>query len=318
LLNARILVLQELSTALSAMSKIFIIGSGAVGLALAACLQSEGKDVTLLRGRSNNGPRSQKKIRLVLRDTELVVEMELNPIESFDEFDGIIVVTTKSYGNKSISDLLKNKTKTSPIVLLQNGLGVERPFLDNDFGEIYRCVLFVTSQIEDDRVRFRPVSSSLIGKVKGDSNNLVEIVSQLSSPVFPFSVDENIQTTIWKKAIINSAFNSICPLLEVDNGIFHRDEQVLQIAQRLIRECVLVANRSGIGLTVKEVEEKLLQVSRSSDGQLISTLQDINNGRQTEIATLNLEIARMASDMGLADRVTETKLLGEMVLLKSR
>lgn len=301
------------------MGKIYIIGSGAVGLALAACLKAEGKDVILLRGRANHGVRSLKKIQLVLEDTEQEVELELNRIEDFKWLDGIVVVTTKSYGNKSISDQLKNKTGSSPIVLLQNGLGIENAFIANNFPDIYRCVLFVTSQmIGEDRVKFKPVSSSLIGTIKGDPGKLDQIVRLLSSNIFPFSADPNIQKTIWKKAIMNSAFNSICPLLEVDNGIFHRDKQVLLIAQRLIKECVFVANQSGISLTVEEVEEKLLQVSRSSDGQLISTLQDINNGRETEIDTLNLEIARIAEGLGLAEKVTETRLLGEMVLLKSQ
>lgn len=301
------------------MNKIYIIGSGAVGLALAACLKAEGKDVILLRGRSNQGERSLKKIQLVLEDAEREVELELNRMEDFKSLDGIIVVTTKSYGNKSISDQLKSKVGSSPIVLLQNGLGIEDAFIANHFPAIYRCVLFVTSQMMgEDRVKFRPVSSSLFGTIHGDPDKLDQIVGMLSTKIFPFSADPNIQTTIWKKAIINSAFNSICPLLEADNGIFHRDKHVLLIAQRLMKECVLVANQSGISLTIEEVEEKLLQVSRSSDGQLISTLQDINKGRPTEIETLNLEIARIAEGLGLAEKVTETRLLGEMVLLKSQ
>lgn len=301
------------------MRKIYIIGSGAVGLALAACLKAEGKEVCLLRGRSNQEARSLKKIQLVLADAEVEVEMELNRIEDFKSLDGIVVVTTKSYGNKTISDQLKNKTGSSPIVLLQNGLGIENAFVTNNFPEIYRCVLFVTSQIiAEDRVKFKPVSSSLIGTIKSNASKLDEIVGLLSSKIFPFTAEPNIQTAIWKKAIINSAFNSICPLLEVDNGIFHRDRRVLHIAERLIGECVIVANQSGISLTVEEVEEKLLQVSRSSDGQLISTLQDINNGRETEIETLNLEIARIAEGLGLAEKIMETRLLGEMILLKSQ
>lgn len=59
----------------------------------------------------------------------------------------------------------------------------------------------------------------------------------------------------------------------------------------------------------------LLLISRSSDGNFISTLQDIRSRRPTEIATLNLGIAGMAST---EDLVIQTNLLGRLILLKSQ
>ena len=213
---------------------------------------------------------------------------------------------------------LKEKVKDSPLVILQNGLGVEQPFINTHFPEIYRCVLFVTSQtIGENMLRFKPVSISPIGIIEGNAVNLNLIVEQLNSPEFTFKAEHNIQTIIWKKAIVNCVFNSICPLLETDNGIFHRNENVLTIAKRVIEECIAISSAKGIELHAKEVVESLLLISKSSDGQLISTLQDIRNKRQTEIDTLNFEIVRIAHTLGKEDRVKETKLLGELVKLKS-
>ncbi len=64
--------------------------------------------------------------------------------------------------------------------------------------------------------------------------------------------------------------------------------------------------------------EQLLQISRSSDGQLISTLQDIRNGRETEIEFLNLEMARMAAAQHPRIDLPRTELLGKMTLAKAR
>ncbi len=66
------------------------------------------------------------------------------------------------------------------------------------------------------------------------------------------------------------------------------------------------------------MEESLLQISRSSDGQLISTYQDILNKRETEIGTLNLEIAAIAKKWNKQNDIRETCLLGELTLLKSK
>jgi 2-dehydropantoate 2-reductase len=251
-------------------------------------------------------------------NTELEAEIEVSTISNFRELDGIIVLANKSYGNENISRALTGKVNHSPIVIMQNGLGVEQVFVDNDFPEIYRCVLFVTSQtISANKIRFKPVAVSPIGTLKSDKTNLHGIVEQLNGRDFPFKAETDIQRVIWKKAIINSVFNSICPLLEMDNGVFHREEGVLEIAKRVIEECTAIANGNGISLPADEVVESLLLISKTSDGQLISTLQDIKNKRKTEIETLNFEIVNIAKKLNKEDLVKETRLLGELTKWKS-
>jgi 2-dehydropantoate 2-reductase len=298
---------------------IYIIGAGAIGKALAVSLKVAHKNVVLLRGSVDNEPRRDEKLSVELHDkTELEAEIEVSTLSNIPALEGLVVLTNKSYGNDSIAQALKGKTAHSPIVILQNGLGVEQAFIDHDFPGIYRCVLFATSQVTaPNRIRFKPVAVSPVGIVKGNKNDLETVVEQLNSPVFQFKAEPDIQATIWKKAIINSVFNSVCPLLETDNGIFHRDASVLGIAKRVIQECVAVAQESGIHLNAGEVEEGLLLISKSSEEQLISTLQDIRNKRKTEIETLNFAIVAVAKRLGKADMVMQTKLLGELTKLKS-
>jgi 2-dehydropantoate 2-reductase len=139
----------------------------------------------------------------------------------------------------------------------------------------------------------------------------------LATPHFRFRAEENIQTIIWKKAINNSVFNSVCSLLNVDNGIFYRNAQALEIARTVIAECIPIAGEAGVLLEPDDVIANLLAISKASDGQLISTLQDINHKRPTEIDTLNFAIVRIAETFGKAHLVERTKLLGEMVRLRS-
>jgi 2-dehydropantoate 2-reductase len=299
--------------------KIFIIGAGAIGKTLAVALKLSDKDVVLVRGSVDDGSRSVEKIEVVTNDgAKLEAEIEVGTFSRFSALNGIIVLTNKSFGNDNLARTLEAKAKNSPLVILQNGLGVERPFTDHDFPEVYRCVLFVTSQmISTNQIGFKPVTISPIGIIKGSKANLQSVVEHLNSPVFPFKAETDIQTVIWTKAIINSVFNSICPLLEIDNGIFHREAQAVDIAKRVIAECAAIAKENGIDLEADEVIERLLLISKSSDGQLISTLQDINNKRPTEIETLNFEIVNTARILNRENAVVETKLLGELTRLKS-
>ena len=302
-----------------AFGKIFIVGAGAIGKTLAVLLKCEGHDVVLLRASRDDEKLHTETIQLVRNDLTITeAELRIESLSGIEHLDGLIVLTSKAFGNERLATLLKEKTNDSPVVILQNGLGVEAPFIDNGFDHVYRCVLFVTSQHNTSgQVVFKPVATCPIGIVRGDLNTLRCIVDTLDTPEFSFSVSENIDVIIWKKAIANCVFNSVCPLLETDNGIFHRSELALSIARDIIEECVPIANAKGISLTSDQIIESLLSISKASHGQFISTLQDIRKGTETEIRSLNYEVARIADLLGKTDSVRRTRLLGELTYLKS-
>jgi 2-dehydropantoate 2-reductase len=200
---------------------------------------------------------------------------------------------------------------------MQNGVGVERPFLDAGFTAVFRCVLYVTSQPTSEfQFSFRPITTSPIGIIKGREADVTACVERLNTDGFPFRAEANIQKEIWKKAIINSVFNSICPLLDVDNGVFVRDEETANLARQLVKECITLTDWLNVGLSESEVMQQIMRISTGSK-QLISTLQDIRNGRQTEIESLNLEIARLAASQQPPLYLPRTELLGKMILAKS-
>jgi len=304
---------------MAVVEKIYILGCGAIGLTLAAHLTNEGRNVVAVRTSKNDV--TTGKINVTVRGvkTELNVSVETVSLSRLATLDGIVVVTAKSYANKMIASALVEKGFTGAIVVLQNGLGVESPFIKSRFTEIYRCVLYATAQIiSENEVTFRPIASCPIGIVQGDRDGLEKCVGWLTTSNFPFHVETNIQRDVWKKTIINSVFNSICPLLDVDNGIFVRDKDVAQLAGEIVGECVVLAKAKGVMLTESELMDQILRISRGSDGVLISTLQDIKNGRQTEIESLNLEMARTAASLKPKINMLKTNFLGRMILVKSR
>ncbi|WP_431214664.1 ketopantoate reductase family protein [Puia sp. P3] len=297
------------------MSNIYIIGAGTIGRALAGVLRRHRRDVVLVRA-SEAVPPSLLRLRVVYEGVPIEEEVAVCGLQDVVRFDGVVVVATKSYGNAALAGVLKDKVGDSPVVIMQNGLGVEDAFLREGIGNVYRCVLFATSQYQEDGgVVFKPVTASPIGVVDGRADILSSVVDAINTPVFPFAGTPDITPIAWSKTIANCVFNSVCPLLETDNGIFHRNEEALGLARKIIAECVAVAELEGIRISAEEVTARLLLISKASDGQLISTLQDIRSGRPTEIDTLNFAVARAAEAKGRD--VPVTKALGELVRLKS-
>jgi 2-dehydropantoate 2-reductase len=296
---------------------IYILGSGAVGFPLAAYLANAGRSVVAVRTSRNDVPKSKIEVTVQDASNRVTAPIETISLSDLARLDGTVAIATKSYTNQTIADLLKARKATGPLVIMQNGVGVEQPFLEAGFAAVCRCVLYVTSQPTSEfQFSFRPITASPIGIIEGPEAELAKCVAQLNTEAFPFRAEANIQKEIWKKAIINSVFNSICPLLEVDNGVFVRDEQTANLARQLVEECITLTDRLNIGLSETEVMKQIMLISTGSK-QLISTLQDIRNGRQTEIESLNLEIARLAASLQPPLYLPQTELLGKMILAKS-
>ena len=299
--------------------RIYILGAGSIGMSLAVHLANNGRAVTAIRTSTDDvGPQIVDVTIYGREGKTRTASIEMMSLTRLQRLAGIIVVAAKSYANESIALKLRKMEVQAPIVILQNGVGVENPYLDLDGARIYRCVLYVSGQKNsDDSYTFIPITASPIGVVRGDEKELEYVIGRLNTAEFPFRSQGNIQQEVWKKATINSVFNSICPLLEVDNGIFVRDEQTAVLAREVVDECIAVMRSVGVSLSPEEIMQQLFAISERSDGQLISTLQDINHGRETESDYLNLEIARIGEAAAPEIKASVTKALGEMVKIKS-
>lgn len=298
---------------------IFVLGCGAIGLALSAFLAGEGRNVLAVR---TSGARlATDRTTITVNGPESILKTSVSsaPLSSLPALEGMVVVTAKAHANCKIASALREKKFSGPIVLMQNGIGVETPFVELQFDRIFRCVLYVTCEItSENEVRFRPVAPSPLGAAQGCETDQAACVRALSTAGFPLRYESFIEKEIWKKTIINSVFNSICPLLNVDNGIFARDETAATLAGEIVEECLALAHARNLPLTHPEIMEQILRISKNSDGVLISTLQDIRKGRETEIEFLNLALVRIASLAIPPVPLGKTAFLGKMVAAMQR
>lgn len=300
------------------MAKIHVLGCGAIGFPLAACLAHAGREVVAVRTSVDGVPAGVIRVRVEHAGGAIDATLATVSLARLRRLDGLIVIAAKSHANRALAQALRERHAAGPILVMQNGLGVEDPFIEALPAEVYRGVVYATSEPgADGAFRFRAVTASPIGRVRGTAAGLADCVRQLSTDVFPLRREDDIRREAWKKTIINTAFNSICPLLEVDNGVFVRDAKVAALARQLVEECLGVSARLGMALDAGALMDQIAAISRRSSGQLISTLQDLRHGRPTEMSSLNLAIVRRASALQPALRLPRVELLGELVMAKA-
>ena len=301
---------------------IYVVGAGGIGMPLAALLASKKMPVTAVRTSIENvAPQTVDVVVGVAEGTALHATVQTVSLSKIDRSndDGLAVVTTKATANRTVAPLMLRAVGDVPVVVLQNGIGVEEPFVRAGFSRIYRGVLYATGQrVDEFSYRFREVSPSPIGPVHGGDDALAAIAESLSTQEFRFRTESRIEREVWKKAILNAAFNAICPLITIDNGVFDRDRDVARIARTVIEEAASVARGIGVDLETDELMEHLLLISRRARGQLISTLQDLLSGRETEIEFLNVAISQVGASLRPPIDPKVTRILGELVQAKSR
>lgn len=297
---------------------IYILGAGAIGFPLAVQLVNAGRTVVAVRTSRHDLPACTTTVTVQTGAQRISAPVDTVSLAQLARIDGMVVITSKAYANPLLAGELAAKAARSPIVILQNGIGVEQPFLDAGFAEVYRCILYITSHpLAEHTFSAHAIAASPVGIVKGSAAGLYACVAALDTETFPFRAEANIQREIWKKAIINAVFNSICPLLDTDNGVFMRDAAVWAIAQEVVGECITLTERLGLEIGEQEVMEQIRRISRGTAGQLASTLQDMRGGRPTEIAVLNLAITRVAAELQPALHLPRTELLGRLIAAKS-
>ena len=291
---------------------IYVIGAGAIGKGLAVLLQKHKRKVTLVRGRIDDLIPQKRTITVDTGKILITEDIPICGLSNISPENGILVITSKAHGNLQLSLKLSDKAASLPIVLLQNGISNEEPFLNAGFKNIFRCILFTSSQIvQEDHISLRSVAPSPVGTIISLNHELSKVVETLDLPEFHFAISNEIQPVIWEKVIINAAYNSICPLVNADNGVFKRDDNMLALAKSIILEGTQLASAFEVNLDREKIEKKLLMMSELSDGQLISTLQDLNAARETEIDQMNLALAKMAYDKGMQVPLIES--LGKLV-----
>lgn len=292
-----------------------VLGGGAIGFALAAHLESAGRAVQVVRTRPGARAGDSQRVTVEASAGSISAAVAVSLLDDDAPLEGALIVTAKAFANARIAAALVRRGAGGPVVLLQNGIEVEAAFRDLP-NPLYRCVLYATSQWQGERLRFRPVLPSPVGVVRGEAVELERLVAALHTAGFQFRGEDAIATQVWSKGIANSVFNTVCPLLEADNGIFARSPQARTLAERVIAECVPVAAAEGVSLDPVALLAKVVEISRGTEGQWISTLEDLRHGRPTEIGFLNLAIAALADRHGLGADVRLTRSLGELIALR--
>ena len=120
------------------------------------------------------------------------------------------------------------------------------------------------------------------------------------------SWSEDLNSSIWVKAIINVAINPICAITGLENGMIESDPYLLSLSLAAASEAATVARNKGVDIPDIDIESMVIEVIRSTSNNRCSMLQDLMSGRRTEIDSLCGRISEEAEASGVPVPVNST------------
>ena len=295
--------------------KVLVIGSGAVGCALAIAAANAGFTTAIVaRSATADYIRRHGIKRIGLFDEVSAEPGSVAVYEDYKDIDSgydYVAVAVKTMANETVAaELAAHKDivgETGRIVLFQNGWGNDEPYLK----------YFPATQVYNARVitgfeRTEPGITKvtahqapiLLGSLHGESiAELEPLARAINDSGIPSEVSDQLEEALWAKMLYNTTLNPLGAILNMSYGELASTEHVVGIMNKLIEETFAVINAAGY----KTFWSNAGEYKEAFYGKLVpdtaahraSTLQDIENRRKTEINTLNGCVQRIGRQHGI-------------------
>jgi 2-dehydropantoate 2-reductase len=273
--------------------KIGIIGTGSLGLALLAFFKKNNfdvyiydKDVELLKKIERDGFEIFfNKNNIKILPLKVFKNFKRFPFEKID----FLIIAVKNYDLKEIAKKLPKSSFKIPVVLIQNGLGIEKFFKEKN--NLYRFVCHLAVFKESDlkvKVRFLKEENFLGG---GNKNEAVKIANAFCKAGVNTKYKEDINKYIWEKAILNSLLNPLSAIFKKNMKETLRVGGIDFIIKNILNEGIEVAKMEGIKFS-KGFKEEALNYIKKGKEHFPSMVFDIEKGK-TEIDFLNGMISKI-------------------------
>jgi 2-dehydropantoate 2-reductase len=293
---------------------VTVAGAGAMGCRFGAALAESGHGVTLLDGWPEHVSAindSGLKVTDEHGTRTVQVPARLFPASAADRPDLVIVfgkATQTAEVARSAAAVFGNDTL---VLTLQNGLGNIEAL--GEFVPPGRLLAGTTTLgtelLEPGHIRALGSGETVFGALgPGYRRETAKVRMALAEAGIAVRACWDPLATIWSKVAFNCVMNTLCALGSIPVSALADFPAFETLAGSVLDEIVTVAAVEGVTVDAASVMAVMkAQFSPSASGDhLASTLQDLMNGRATEIAHLNGAIAARARSHGIVAPVNET------------
>jgi 2-dehydropantoate 2-reductase len=286
--------------------RIAVMGAGAMGGILGAALADGGADVTLVDVSARIVDRIRADGVMIRRGGgERVARLDATTDPAgMGEVDAVLFFV-KCYHTESAAQLARPLVGDETVVAsLQNGVGngdvLARHF---DPARLVIGVTYHSGTNAGPGVVLHTNTTdapTLVGPYEGvDTVNAEKLANAIVAGGLKAVATPNIRSEIWKKLVLNSSSLPTSALTRLTAGALGADQHMTEVVNALARETVAVGRAQGLDVDESERLEAIHTTLIGAGSGKASMLQDIENGRRTEIDVINAAVVRAAEGAGV-------------------
>lgn len=302
--------------------RIYMIGAGAMGGVYGGLLARAGYDVTLIDPREDHIGKIQSEGITI----EGVLGTHVIKLPAQCDHAGLppadlAIIFTDSNSTRDAAKAAKQLLKPDGFALtLQNGIGNVEALIA-ELGE-ERVIAGVSMNSAANpaagRSAYTNVGMTSIGELDGrDTQRVRQVAEMLNKAGIPTEIIPDPMNWIWGKFVLNCGVNALTAITGLRSGEMVRTPEVSALQDRVIDEIMAVVQRKGVKLPEKDPRKKIKDHCRMRYNKP-SMMQHIEQGRRTEIDSLNGALVREAKVLGIATPYNEAVVAVVKGLEKSR
>ena len=290
--------------------KVLVVGAGSIGCLFGGFFSLADHDVTLLgRGAQIDAIR-QKGLTLCASDSEQTTKPKaIKSVKTLgkEKFD-LFLLSTKAYDvGQAMKQVASHFGPESIAALLQNGIGVEDEVKNvADGHSVVRVLTSWGANLErPGTLRLNGTGQTVVGAVQRSvRSDALKFTRELNAIGFPTKFTNSLQSAVWEKTLVNAAINPLGAILGFENGSLLNSEHTINTMTETIHEGRLVCEKYSVVLQNDPVQTALTTAKETSHN-INSMLQDLRNGRRTEIDYINGAIVRLGKHVGVPTPVNQ-------------
>lgn len=282
---------------------IVIIGSGAMGSIFGALLSSTA-NVKLIDSWENHVKAiSENGLRIEHPDGDKQYFVEIfSDHTKIEGLSDIAIIFTKSSQTEAAARIADSLLKEKGLALsLQNGVG-NIDIIEGIVGK-GRAVAGVTSHggtlTGPGQVRHAGKGPTHIARINEASDRIEAIARVFNASGIETTLEENLDSLIWGKLIVNVGINAMAAIMRTPNGVLGKTPACIAIMEKAVWEAVDVARKLNIQLPYEHPLEHVRKICELTASNRASMLQDILRGAQTEIDVINGAIVQKGEKMNI-------------------
>jgi 2-dehydropantoate 2-reductase len=318
------------------MTRVCIVGAGAVGGYVGAHMTRAGVDTTLIDawpehvqamrggGLDVTGMNGAGSVRTPVRALHITEVQQLIRERPFD----VAFIAVKSYDTAWATQMILPYVAASGcFVSLQNGILEQTIAAVAGWSRTLGCSVsaLAAELVEPGRiVRNSPLGDAKkwgmrVGEAHGQVTPRAEMISALLAHGDTCKVTTNLWGERWSKLTINAMRNGVCALTGLTGKQRDTNDVARHLTIRLGSSCIRVGRALGLALepvggldldllaraeedagALDAITHMIMEVANSrSDSQRPSMGQDVRKGRRTETEDINGLVARRGGEVGI-------------------